>query len=444
MTRLSRRRLLTSGAAASMLAATLPAQALPARGGVLRLAIPRRGAQAFQAAVAATTVFNRLTATDADGGLRGELATAWEASGDARDWSITLRSGVVFHDGSALTASDVAASLAELGTHLGTTCRVTADGPLRLRIRLADGDPGLPFLLADPALAISKSGIGTGPYAPMANGGLATWAPYFDDRRTGWFDRVEFIGADTPKDAAAAVRDGVADAADVADPAGLRVRRGRPSVSAISRSAALQISAQGAHAVTLANALRLGIDRPALLQTWVAGYGTVADDHAIAYDPDHARHQLERAGIDHATLSLSGDLLGCPATVRLLKGLSADGRAIGLALSLTTRDDPRPADLALSLAPPRMTREATLAAHPRGSLTDVPDFEARLAEARCAQSTAHRHDVLAALEHDVARHSTTVIPVHRDMTVVHTPRLTLMAEAGARSGPNVAERWFFG
>lgn len=444
MTRFSRRRLLTSGVAASMLAATLPAQALPARGGVLRLAMPARGSRAFQAAVAATTVFNRLTATDADGGLRGELATAWEASRDARDWSITLRSGVLLHDGAALTAADVAMSLAGLGPHLGTECTVTADGPHRVRIRLADGDPGLPFLLADPALAISKNGVGTGPYRQTALGGLETWQGYFDDRRTGWFERIEFFGADTSKEAAVAVRDGLADAADLADPAGLRARRGRPAVSVLSRSAALRILAHGADSDALAAALRCGIDRPALLQAWVAGYGAIPGDRAMNYDPDHARHLLAQAGIDRASLSLSDDLLHCPATVRLLKALSADARAIGLALSLKTREDARPADLTLSLAQPRMTREATLAAHPLGSLGQVSDFAARLAEARFAQSTAQRHDVLTALERDVARFSTTVVPVQRDMTVVHTPRLTLMAEAGARSGPNVAERWFFG
>ena len=36
------------------------------------------------------------------------LATAWEASEDNKSWTVTLRQGVKFHDGSDFTAKDVA------------------------------------------------------------------------------------------------------------------------------------------------------------------------------------------------------------------------------------------------------------------------------------------------------------------------------------------------
>ena len=46
-----------------------------------------------------------------DGGLRPGLATAWSVSDDGRVWTFILRQGVRFHDGSALSADVVVASL---------------------------------------------------------------------------------------------------------------------------------------------------------------------------------------------------------------------------------------------------------------------------------------------------------------------------------------------
>ncbi|MEL6799597.1 MAG: ABC transporter substrate-binding protein [Pseudomonadota bacterium] len=450
MTRLSRRRLLTSGAAASMLAATAFAtQAQPVRGGALRLALPARGSGAFRELVSVTTVFNRLTATDADGGLRGELATAWEASSDARDWSLTLRRDVQFHDGSPMTAADVAASLASARALRHELQEVRADGPDRVRIRLTAGNPGLPFLLSDASLAIAKDGLGTGPYR-RTEAGLDAVEGYFDNRRPGWFDRIDFVSVPTPRDLADAVQTGLADVAELCDPAGTRIRHGRPAITTMAHPYALQITAQGAQVQALAQSLKLGIDRAALLKDWLGGKGAVAADYPTraaqvtpSVDRVQARAILRQANLDQATLGLSDDLVHCPATARLLRALSRDARAVGLSLALADRDGTRPADLEVSLKPLRMTPEATLADHPPGGLENVPHFDDRLAAARAAASTADRWKLLHDLEQDVARHSTTVIPVLRDMAVIHTPRLDLSRESRARSGPHIAERWAF-
>lgn len=443
MTRLSRRRLLTSGVAASMLAATAFAtQARPVRAGVLRLAVPVRGSEGVRSLVAATTVFNRLTATDADGGLRGELATGWEASSDAHDWLITLRGDVRFHDGTAMTAVDVAGALAQKADLLGGVQDVRADGPDRVRIQLTSGNPGLPFLLADPELIIAKDGVGTGAYRPEGTG-LVPAQGYFDDRRPGWFERIEFVSVARPRDLVEAVQSGLADVAELCDPASTHSHRGRPAVSSIARPAALQITASGSEADALSQALKLGIDRTALLANWLGGHGAIASDHPAVFDPDAARALLRQAGMAQATLSLSDDLVQCPATARLLRALARDARRIGLALSMVDRNAAQQADLQVSQRTLRMTADATLAEHPRSGLDRVQDFEGRLTAARAAHSTAERQMLLDALDRDIAAHSTTVIPVFRDMTVIHTPRLDLSGETRARTGPNVAERWAF-
>ena len=444
MTYLSRRRLLTSGAAASMLAATgLPARA--AAGGVLRLAVTARGPGRLQDAVLASAVFGSLTKLDAGGALRGDLATAWEADSDARGWSFTLRRDATFHDGTPVHAGDVAAALAKVTLSQGAELR--ADGPHKLRITLAQGDPGLPFLLADPRFVIAKEGFGTGPYRREGSA-LVAWSGAEDAARP--FGRIDLVEFEDPRDLIRAVIDGRADAAEVLDPAGLRPRNGRPAVTALAAMDALQITARGRHADALAQGLKVGIDRAALVQGWLGGHGTVATDCAMAAgpaaaaaDPGTARAVLRHARIADARIELSEDLLHCPSAARLLQALAREARMMGLSLALRDRSDPRPADLALSLRRVRLTPEATLAEHPRDGLGRLPGFDARLAALRAAPTTAERQDLLAALSQDVAHHSTTVIPVLRHMVVAHTPRLSLAAEATARTGPDLTTRWAF-
>ena len=109
MSRLDRRALFASGAAAALLAASgLSAETLPRRGGRLRIAAADGQGVA---AVARGAVFETLTEVAPDGLLRGELATGWHGSADARHWRVDLREGAVFHDGRPLTADDVLATL---------------------------------------------------------------------------------------------------------------------------------------------------------------------------------------------------------------------------------------------------------------------------------------------------------------------------------------------
>jgi peptide/nickel transport system substrate-binding protein len=53
------------------------------------------------------TIYDPLLRINPKGGLDAALATKWTANSDASQWTFTLRSGVKFHDGSPLSASDV-------------------------------------------------------------------------------------------------------------------------------------------------------------------------------------------------------------------------------------------------------------------------------------------------------------------------------------------------
>jgi MarR-like DNA-binding transcriptional regulator SgrR of sgrS sRNA len=72
----------------------------------------------------AALVFDRLVVLDNYGRFQPQLATEWTHDAAFKRWQFTLRAGVKFSDGSALTAADVAAALQPLlpsGQHITAT-----------------------------------------------------------------------------------------------------------------------------------------------------------------------------------------------------------------------------------------------------------------------------------------------------------------------------------
>ncbi|MGR3761220.1 ABC transporter substrate-binding protein [Roseobacteraceae bacterium NS-SX3] len=253
MTRIDRRALFASGAAAALLAATgVSAKSAPRPGGVLRIAVPREGGLMEQTARGA--VYDTLTEIAPDGLLRGELATSWEAQDGARVWTFDLREGVTFHDGSALTAADAAASLAAQPVEGAGITGAVAAGPLQLRLELSAPNPHLPYLLAASGLSITRAGqadlpleqaLGTGCYrVERAQEGrhfrAVRVAGHYKAGHAGWADAVEAVVIPDAAVRAEALRDGYVDVAALPEPAGL-LQRGRfqyhPSASDMALAA---------------------------------------------------------------------------------------------------------------------------------------------------------------------------------------------------------------
>lgn len=190
----------------------------------------------FMQVATAGAVFDTLTEIAADGTLRGELATTWRGSPDARVWDLTLRSGVTFHDGRDFTSEDVAASLAlHDGELLSDVTEMSRAGPHHLRAVLASGDPDFPYRLSDPRLLIYPAanmtaamaeGIGTGLYRarrflPGRQFIGERVERHYKDGQAGWFDTVELVGLSADAVRAEALRDHYVDAADLTHTADL-------------------------------------------------------------------------------------------------------------------------------------------------------------------------------------------------------------------------------
>src|SRR5579863_2407231 len=58
-----------------------------------------------------TKILERLVRMESDLTFSPLLATAWQASADSRDYTISLRPGVKWHDGAPLTVDDVVFSI---------------------------------------------------------------------------------------------------------------------------------------------------------------------------------------------------------------------------------------------------------------------------------------------------------------------------------------------
>jgi hypothetical protein len=118
--RISRRGLISSAVLAGVLSASGVAVQARERRGVLRLGLsgslpgwdPRAGRGSLARVALSGAVYETLTEITAAGELTGELAESWEPGEGAAVWTVTLRGGTAFHDGSPVTAGDVIASLA--------------------------------------------------------------------------------------------------------------------------------------------------------------------------------------------------------------------------------------------------------------------------------------------------------------------------------------------
>jgi peptide/nickel transport system substrate-binding protein len=342
--------LLALGAAPSALAAA------PNKGGQLRLGLaggstsdaldPATWTATFMLVGMMGGVCNNLAEVDADGKITPELAESWESSKDAKTWTFKLRPGVEFHNGKTLEAADVVASY---NHHRGAATKsgakgvmepianIRADGKNIVVFELKGGNADFPFVTADYHMSIFPakdsgidwaSGVGTGGYKlvnfePGVRMVLKRQPNYWKAGH-GNFDDVELLGI---ADAAArmnALVTGQVDVINRADLKTINLLKRRPGIVVESVTGPshycmpMLCDVPPFNDVNVRLALKYGIDRKALVDTLLRGYGAVANDQPIspanrffnkdlqqrAYDPEQARHYLKKAGLDSLTVDL--------------------------------------------------------------------------------------------------------------------------------------------
>ena len=276
---------------------------------------PTSGASAAIKEVTYRTIFEGLTTLDATGAPVPLLATGWTMAPDMRSTVFHLRAGVRFQDGTPFDAGVVAFSLTRAIRPGSTNAQAPALreiagvdvlGPLTVRIRLRAPDAALPVLLAwgDCVMVSPRSAahlaiapVGTGPFrfGSWRRGdrlSLIRNAAYWGARPA--IGGVEFRFITDASAAYAAMKTHAVELfPDYPAPEQLAQLRADPTlrVSVTPSEGEVILALNNARGpfrdLRVRRAIAHAIDRRAIIEGAMFGYGTPIGSHFPPQNPDH-------------------------------------------------------------------------------------------------------------------------------------------------------------
>ena len=276
---------------------------------------PTGGAAQAIDSVLYSNVFEGLTRFMADGSVVAGLAKIWDISDDGLTYTFMLNEGVMFHDGTDMNADDVKFSLDRARADDSTNAQkglfaditdVTVVDPLTVQVTLAQPNGSFLFNMAwGDAVIVAPESIET-----MASNPIGTGAFAFSDWVQG--DRLELVRNDAywgdapalesatfrfisdPTAAFAAVM-----AEDVDAFVGFPAPENLPQFEADPRFQVLVGNTEGETILSMNNqmppfdnvlvrqAVSLAIDRQAIIDGAMFGYGTPIGTHFAPHNPDY-------------------------------------------------------------------------------------------------------------------------------------------------------------
>ncbi len=184
MARISFRALLMAGVLAFAPLAAARAQVLEVAVDASPVGLDPHRATAFSTfQIISGTIYEGLVAVDKDLRVKPGLAESWTISPDGKTYTVKLRAGATFHDGSKVEAADVVASFnrvlskdiaSPLASRLAAVEKAEAADPLTLVLTLKE--PSAPLLISAGTIAIvprsmeaekealQRAPVGTGPF----------------------------------------------------------------------------------------------------------------------------------------------------------------------------------------------------------------------------------------------------------------------------------------
>jgi peptide/nickel transport system substrate-binding protein len=285
-----------------------------------------------------SNVFEGLTRFMADGSVVPGLAESWEISGDGLTYTFTLRSGVTFHDGTTFDAGDVKFSLDRARAEDSTNAQkalyagisdVTVVDDTTVQMTLAEPNGNLLFNLAwGDAVIVAPESIEGIKQMPIGTGAFkfVNWVQgdkielARNDAYWGTAPALETATFKFISDPTAAFASVMAQDVDVF--AGFPAPENLPQFEADPRFQVLVGSSEGETILSTNNkmppfdnvkvreAVAHAIDRQAIIDGAMFGYGTPIGTHfaphnpdyvdltaGSQYDPDRAKALLSEAGL---------------------------------------------------------------------------------------------------------------------------------------------------
>ena len=360
--RLSRRDFMHYALAAGVTASTAAglwttkvAHAQPKKGGTFRLGTHDGNTSdthdpgtylSFAVIQLAHTYRSYLTLITPTNELGPDIATSWEATPDAKNWTFKLNKNASFHDGRPFTAEDAIASLNHHRGEKSTSAAkallkdvddIVKDDDHTITVKLATGNADLPWLMTDYHLAMCpanedgtidwQSGLGTGPYKIVSHEfGVGTSL----ERHEGWhldgayFDNVEMLVLNDPNARQTALVTGDVDAVTQLELKTLALLQRSPDIEIdnVPSAAAITMPMFCDQApfddVNVRNALKLAMNREEIIQKIAFGTAIPGNDFHVApnmpyhpddipqrtFDPDQAKSLLKKAGAENLSVDL--------------------------------------------------------------------------------------------------------------------------------------------
>ncbi|MBL8582937.1 MAG: ABC transporter substrate-binding protein [Rhizobiaceae bacterium] len=324
-------------------------------------------------------VYNRLVDVDDNFNVLPELATEWSVSPDGLTWTFKLRDGVKFHSGKPFTSADVVYSFKRLlDEATGSGARavlafldpegIKAPDPLTVTFTTKTPVVELPVLITNKFTNIVPDGAkkedlrlkadGTGPFmqeqfTPNAPVRILRKNPNYWDAGKPKADCLRITVAQEAVAAVAAMKSGQVDLMLNVDPSVIGTLKDDASVKLLetgasnSMTVSMWVDTKPFDDPKVREALKLVVDRQAMIDTVLLGFGEQAADNpvpltnAASYTKEAPKQDIEKA---KALLAEAGyadglkfDLYtaeGVPGMVRMAQVYAEMAKAAGIDINV--------------------------------------------------------------------------------------------------------------
>ena len=320
-------------------------------------------------------VYNRLVDVDDSFNVLPELATEWSVSADGLTWTFKLREGVKFHSGADFSSADVVYTFQRLlDEKTGSGARavlafldpagIVAVDPLTVTITTKLPVVELPVLITNKFTnivavgathdALRLHGDGTGPFMqeqfePNAPVRILRKNPNYWSAGLPKAECLRITVAQEAVAAVAALKSGEVDLMLNVDPAVIPALQNDPSVSLLETGASnsmtisMQVDVPPFDNIKVREALKLVVDRQAMIDTVLLGFGEQGADNPVpvsnpaSYVTEAPKPDIEKAKALLAEAGFADGLKfdlytaeGVPGMVRMAQVYAEMARPAGI------------------------------------------------------------------------------------------------------------------
>lgn len=457
----------------------------PVRGGVVRVGVPGSAASfdpttetIMEAIWVMEHVYSNLIRMTPEMELEPELALAWEPNEAGDEWTVTLRDGVTFHDGSDFTSEDVVAtfehlldpaSASQYRSNISMVESVEATSPTEVVFHLSAPFAEFPetlshyqarMLPAGQMADLATNPIGTGPYrldshVPGERTVLKRYDGFYDLEGQAYIDEIQYLAIPEEATKMAALTSGSVELVNEVQPTSLPIVQNAPNVvtteiiTGSHQPIAMDVTQAPFDDPRVREALKLVVDRQGLVAVVLQGHGEPAADQVVppsdpmygdvaipGPDLERARELLAEAGyadgldlVLHTTPGRAGMLETALTFKDMAAGAGINVEVVSHPVDAYWAEFWKKTPFFVSNWIGRPTAEMMLSqlymcdsSGTEGKWCN-PDFDALIMEARATLDPDARRELLAQAQQLLSEDGPVIVPYFRSYISGASPRL---------------------